>query len=75
MRAAAEHGVRLDLIGADEPDADAPEAHVVVTQDDVRPRTVDVELAESGVQRFRGRAADFVGWAKRSRAATPAGHA
>lgn len=66
VRTAAENGVTLDLIGADEPDPDDPDAHVVLIQNDVQPRMVDVELQESGVQRFQGRAADFVGWAKSS---------
>ncbi|MBK1696188.1 hypothetical protein [Rhodovibrio salinarum] len=64
VRTAAENGFTLDLIGADEPDADVPEAHVVLVQDELKPRTVDVQLEESGVQRFHGRVTDFVGWAK-----------
>ena len=64
VRTAAENGVKLDLIGADEPDSDDPEAHVVLSQDSVQPRTVEVALERAGAQQFQGRAADFVGWAK-----------
>jgi hypothetical protein len=65
VRTAAENGVTLDLIGADEPDSDMPDARVVLCQDAVQPRTVEVALERSGAQQFQGRAADFVGWAKR----------
>lgn len=64
VRTAADNGVKLDLIGADEPDADAAQAHVVLTQAAVSPRTVEVDLVEAGEQRFSGRVADFLGWAK-----------
>ena len=64
MRTAAANGVSLDLIGADEPDRDAPDAHVALVQDTVQPRTVEVALQQAGVQQFQGRASDFLGWAK-----------
>ena len=65
VRTAAENGVKLDLIGADEPDSDDPGAHVVLCHDAVQPRTVEVALEHAGAQQFQCRAADFVGWAKR----------
>jgi len=65
VRTAADNGVKLDLIGADEPDSDDPGADVVLCQDAVQPRTVEVALEHAGAQQFQGRAADFVGWAKR----------
>lgn len=66
VRTAADNGVTLDLIGADEPEARAPERHVVLIQDEIEPRTLDVRLVDSGVQRFHGRLTEFIGWAKQA---------
>jgi hypothetical protein len=59
VRTAADNGVTLDLIGADEPDADAPEAHVALVQDTVQPRTVEVALQQAGVHQFQGQRVGF----------------
>ncbi len=63
IRAGYDAGMALDLVGAGDEGASAGNPAMVLSQEQLGPRRVQLQLLEDGVEVFKGRHDDFLGWA------------
>ncbi len=61
IRAAAESGYALDLVGLRNGDSGRQETHLIISQQDLYPHGLKVQLVEGDFETFRGRQEDFIG--------------
>lgn len=67
IRAGSNDGLEVTLAGAGEHGAPAGDPRLVLSQQQLRPRSVEVRLVDGGLEIFKGRHDDFLGWARQHR--------
>lgn len=64
IRAASDAGYSLDIVGQGGVEQGREETHLILSQHDLNPRTLQVQMIEGAIETFRGRHIDFLGQVK-----------
>lgn len=64
IRAASDAGYTLDLAGQGGVEQGREDTHLILSQHDLNPRTLKVQMIEGEIETFRGRHVDFLGEVK-----------